>query len=202
MDGVIFNSVGFSRGVFLKRHPGVTEAMYNEIHIGNYHEGASKYHHLEIKQTEAEKNQHRLNYAEGKSKVPVFPGMDILLSDLHKLGYLIVLNTNAYNRTCLPLLERSKMRVFFDFLTTADTSTDKVEKFKLIEDKYKADKKDILFITDALGDLRDADIAKIPTLVVTWGVHDKNYFTREKHDNLIGIFDKVEELSAFLKNFS
>ena len=57
----------------------------------------------------------------------------------------------------------------------------------------------MLFITDALGDLKDADIAGVPTIAVTWGVHNKSFFEKEKHINLIGIVDTVEELSNLIK---
>ena len=123
------------------------------------------------------------------------------MKDLKKSSYLLVLNTNAYNRNLIPLLENSGIEKLFDFIASAEISKNKVEKFKLIEEKYGVDKKDLLFITDALGDVRDADMAQIPTIAVTWGVHDKSFFEREKHDNLIGVVDNVKQLSDFIKKF-
>ena len=200
MDGVLFDTIPFAEEFFLKGHPGMTSEMYKEIHAGNFHEGYSKYSHLQIPETEEEKSQRRINYADKKSRTPLFEGMKELLEVLHNDKYILVMNTNAYDRNCLPLLENAGIRDLFDFIASAEISKDKIEKFKLIEEKYQADKKDILFITDALGDVRDADVAQISTVAVTWGVHNKAFFEREKHANLIGIVHTTEELINFIKS--
>ena len=198
MDGVLFDSIPFARKAFMESHPGLTEDMYNEIHSGNFHVEAEKYEHLKIKETEEEKNKRYVVYGEQKSKILLFGGIKSLLENLHNNGCILVLNTNAYAKNTLPLLKNSGVEKLFDFVATAEVSKDKVQKFKLIEDKYKVEKSDLLFITDALGDVKDADVAGVKTIAVTWGVHDKTFFQREKHDNLIGIVDTAEELRTVL----
>lgn len=201
MDGVLFDTIPYAREVFLNRHPGMTEEMYNEIHGGNFHIESKKYSHLKITETEEQKIKHQIDYAEKKSKTPLFLGIKNLLEDLHNGGYLLVMNTNAYNKNCLPMLENAGIKESFDFIATAEISKDKIEKFKLIEDKYKTEKKNLLFVTDALGDVKDANIAEIPTVAVTWGVHNKTFFEREKYSNLVGIVNTVEELKNFIANY-
>ena len=173
--------------------------MIKDMNSGNFHEGLKRYSYLRKPETEEERKQRIILYAKKKSEMPIFEGIKELLERLYKNNYTLVLNTNAYNRNCLPLLERFNIKDIFDFLATAEISKDKVEKFNLIENKYNVDKHDMLFITDALGDVRDADIAGVPTIAVTWGVHDKSFFEKEKHINLIGIVDTVEELSNLIK---
>ena len=199
MDGVLLDSIPFSRSEFLKRHSGMTIDMYNEINSGNFHVEAQKYSHLKKPETEEEKNERKALYYKKKSQSLLFPGIYNLLADLKNKGYLLVINTNAH--TCLPLLENSLIKDFFDFITTAELTKDKVEKFKLIKEKYNITRDDVLFVTDALGDIRDADTSDVPTIAVTWGVHDKTFFEREYHSNLIKIVDTVEELSDFIKQY-
>ena len=199
MDGVLFDTIPFAEEFFLNNHPGITSEMYKDMHTGNFHEGTQKYSHLKKSETEEERSQRLIFYAEKKSKTPLFEGIKEFLETLHNSGYFLALNTNAYDRNCLPLLESTGIKSLFDFLATAELSKDKVEKFRLIKEKYKVDEKEMLFITDALGDVKDADIARVPTIAVTWGVHDKTFFEREKHDNLIGIVNTVKELSNFIK---
>lgn len=200
MDGVLFDTIPFAEEFYLKEHPGMTTKMYIEIHTGNFHEESKKHSHLQIPRTEEERAQRRINYADKKSKTPLFEGMKGLLETLHNDNYILVMNTNAYDRNCLPLLENAGIKNLFDFIASAEISKDKIEKFKLIEEKYQAEKKDILFITDALGDVRDADVAQISTVAVTWGVHNKAFFEREEHTNLIGIVNTTEELIDFIKS--
>ncbi len=198
MDGVLFDTIPFARKTFLRRHPGVTNEMYDEIHTGNYHKKAKKYFHLKIKETEAEREKFKIDYAKKKSKTLMFKGMKDLLNNLHNLGFIIVINTNAYERNCLSLLENSGIKKLFDFVASAEVSKDKAKKFKLIEDRYKIKNKDILFITDALGDIKDANIVGVPTIAVTWGVHSRKFFEHKKYNNLVRIVDTIRELEDFI----
>ncbi len=200
MDGVLFDSIPFAEKFYLEGHPGMTSEMYKELHAGNFHIESKKYSHLKKPETDEERDQRHLNYASVKSGTQMFKGMKELLETLSKDGFTLVMNTNAFERNCLPLLENSGIKNLFDFIAPAELSKDKVEKFKLIENKYNVSKEDILFITDSLGDVRDADIAEVPTIAVTWGVHDKTFFEREKHPSLIGVAHNVEELNNFIKN--
>lgn len=198
MDGVLFDSIGFAKESFLKGHPGMTDEMYREMGMGNFYEEMEKYAHLKTPETEEEAAKRKAVYAETKSRTPMFDGTKELLISLHGSGYVLVLNTNAYERNCLPLLERSGIMPLFSLIAAAELSKSKVEKFRLIDEKYGFSKEDTLFITDSLGDVREADEAGIPTVAVTWGIHDESYFNREPHANLIGIADSVVRLKDFI----
>jgi phosphoglycolate phosphatase len=199
MDGVLFDTIPYAEKAYLEGHPGMTSKIYKSLHAGNFHEETKKYAHLKKEETEEEKDKRNIAYAEVKSKTPMFDGIEELLRNLHSLGFLLVLNTNAFDRNCLPLLEKSGIKNLFDLIATAEFSKSKVEKFKLIEEKYNVNKEDLVFITDSLGDVKEANVAEIPTVVVTWGVHDNSFFDNEKYPNLILIVNTVEELSRFIQ---
>lgn len=199
MDGVLFDTIPYAEKAYLDIHPGMTSEMYKGLQCGNFHEETKKYAHMKKEETEEEKNSRHVAYALVKSNMPMFKGVEELLKDLHSLGYLLVLNTNAFDRNCLPLLEKSGIKDIFDLIATANFSKSKVEKFKLIEEKYNVKKEEVLFVTDSLGDVKEAQIAEVPTVAVTWGVHDESYFYKEKHPNLIGIVDTVKELNQFIQ---
>jgi len=194
MDGVLFDSMGIAQKYFTERHPGVSAAMYQEMYTGNYHEEVKKYLHLRLSESDEKKIQDQSSYAELKSKAPMFVGVKNLLEDLHKLGLILILNTSAFVKTTMPLLENAAIETLFDFVATAEISKSKTEKFNLIAEKYQTNKKDILFITDSLGDVREADLANIETIAVTWGIHGREYFSLEANNNLIGVVDSVDEL--------
>ena len=65
---------------------------------------------LQKRLIEEEEEKYKIDYAEKKSKTPVFKGIKNLLEDLHNKGYLLVINTNAYSRNCLLLLEHSGIK--------------------------------------------------------------------------------------------
>lgn len=198
LDGVLFDTLEIARLQLSETYPDFTKEIQKELSIGNFHEELKKFTLLKKEETEEGKIQRRLSYAKKKSLALMFPGAKELLQELHGMGYILVLNTSAYDRNCKPLLERTNIISLFDFLATADISKSKVDKFKIIEEKYVVQSKELIFITDTLGDIREADLANVPTLAVTWGAHDREYFAREKHTNLIGIVDSFDKLRAFI----
>jgi phosphoglycolate phosphatase len=194
MDGVLFDSVAVTEQFLYDRYQGMTKEMQMEILCGNFHEELKKITIPKKELTEEAAEARRALHTENKSKVPMYEGAKELLEELHKEGYILALNTSAYAKNCLPLLERAGITALFDFLGTAEISKSKVDKFKVIEEKYGFDNQHVLFVTDTLGDIREADIAAVPTVAVTWGAHDRSYFTREEHKNVVGIVDSFDEL--------
>lgn len=200
MDGVLFDTIPNARENFIKKHPGVTPDMYNEIHTGNYHANAAQHAHLHVKEPEEETKAKKLEYWRKKSLSPLFDGIKELLEELKTKGYILTINTSAFSGGCLPLLENAGISDLFDFTATAEVAIDKVEKFKIIKDKYSLEYEDMIFVTDALGDVRDAKRVSVPTIAVTWGVHDKSFFTREENPHLINIVDTVQNLKTCIEN--
>ena len=198
MDGVLFDTIGFARESFIKRRPGMTKEMYDDLHSSNYHNEARKYDHLKIPITEEEEKKYIEEYSIKKSEATMFEGMKELLLELHAKGSALVLNTNAYEINCLPLLENAGIKDIFDYIACAEVSKDKVEKFGIIEKKFDAAKTDIIFVTDALGDAKDAEQAGVSTIAVTFGVHNRSYFEEGKLPNLLGIVNSPGELKELL----
>lgn len=200
MDGVLFDSSKLVNDFLLNMYPTMTQGIMNEILSGNFHEGLEKFKldNHPIVETQEEKEERQKTYSSKKQKSPLFGGIRELLQSLHASGHILVINTSAFEKNCLPLLENSKIIKFFDLIATAEMSRSKVEKFKIIENTYKVPKKDMIFITDTLGDIREASIADIPTIAVTWGAHDRSFFEREKHANLVKIIDTVKDLENCL----
>ena len=200
MDGVIFNSGAIAAKYIKERYPEITKPEEQALLKGNFHEEFTKLKLLypERIETNEEVSARRLKYSQDKLQAPLYEGMKDLLIGLRKEGHPITLNTSAANDNCIPLLKQNDILRLFDFLATKEVSKSKVEKFLMIQEKYGVETKEILFITDTLGDVREANLADIPTVAVTWGAHDRDYFTQEENKNLIGIIDSVSELKSFI----
>lgn len=198
MDGVLFDTEEVAANYFVKVYPGLSKETCKELLCGNFHDELLKLNPEKIPETEEDEERRKLQYSEEKSKSPMYLGAKELLEYLHKENYILILNTSAWNRNCLPMLERTNITSLFDFLATAEVSKSKVEKFKMIQEKYQVQKEDMLFITDTLGDVREAEIAGVPTVAVTWGAHNQGYFEREEHTNLAGIIHTFDELKSFI----
>lgn len=198
LDGVLFDSVSLLEQYLYNLYPGMTKEMQMEIWCGNWHEELKKITLTKKSETEEETEARKTLYTANKSEVPMYKGAKDLLEELHKEGYILILNTSAARKNCLPALEHAGVASLFDFLATAEISKSKIDKFRVIREKYGFDNKHTLFVTDTLGDIREADTANVPTIAVMWGVHDRSYFTREEHKNLVGIADSFEELKVLI----
>jgi phosphoglycolate phosphatase len=200
-DGVLFDSTKLVSGFIMSAYPTMTEEIINEMFCGNFPEemAKAKLTHERIQETPEEKAARSSQYSAKKLVAPLFEGILALLKTLHDAGHTLAINTSALDKNCLPLLERAGILGLFDTVATKDMSVSKVEKFKILQEKYGVAKEDILFVTDTLGDLREADVAGVPTVAVTYGVHTRAHFLREPHNNLVTIVDSVQELADVLQ---
>lgn len=200
LDGVLFDTIEHVMSFFLEWFPTLTREKVHEMWTGNFDEHLSKFRvdNKPIDETVEQRNEKNRKYSEKKSESPMFPGTKELLSSLHEGGRILVINTAALEKNCIPLLERAGILNMFDFVATKELSPSKVEKFKIIAEKYSVQPQEMIFITDTLGDIRDADVANVPTIAVTWGAHNHSYFSREEHKNLIKVVDSVSELQECL----
>lgn len=198
MDGVIFDSTHCIGEEIQRLYPGLTKEMVKELTCGNWHEEVMKLTIPRIVETEEEAKRTRALYAKKKSEALPYTGMLEVLNNLQNNNCKLVLNTSASEDACIPLLEKHKLVSMFDFLGTKEVSKSKTEKFDLIAQRYNVQKQNLIFVTDTLGDIREADEAGVPTIAVTWGAHDASYFNRESHENLIGIVDSVSALEKLL----
>jgi len=64
--------------------------------------------------------------------------------------------------------------------------------------EYKAKPEDCVFITDTLGDMREAARCGVWSIGVTWGFHERE---RLEKGNFFAIVDKIEELSLTVQSF-
>ena len=202
MDGVLFDTSEIVEQYFLERYPTLTTELQKEMLCGNIHEEMEKYIATlpvsETIETEEQKEVRRAIYSARKLKAEMYEGMKELLVSLHNKNFILVLNTSALERNCVPLLDKFEIKVLFDLVATAEVAKSKVEKFKIIKEKYRTKAEDMLFITDTLGDVREAEVAGVPTVAVTWGAHDEAYFNREPHENLKGVISSVADLENFI----
>ena len=202
MDGVLVDTIEDAYKNVLLSHPSMTRQEYGQLHAENYHEAIAKYRLINppIVVSPEEHAIRTAAYTLQKSQSSLFPGMRELLEKLKNDGYIVILNTSAYEHNSFPLLERTDIKKFFDMLGTAEISKNKVDKFKIIIEKYQVNENDILFVTDAIGDINEAAVVNIPTVAVTWGVHTEKDFTKDNHENLVSIVDSPSKLEEFIEN--
>ncbi len=196
LDGVILDSIELAEKYFSQRFPTAPASKYREMLCGNFLEEIEKLQTLYPSkiETTSEKQAREDAWIETKSHCKIYEGVRDVVQMLHSYGYTLVINTSAFARNFLPALQRNKIFDLFDWIVSADVAKSKVEKFRMIEEKYDVGKDSMLFVTDTLGDVREACIAGISTVVVMWGAHDESYFKQDQLYNLKKMVYTPEEM--------
>lgn len=200
MDGVLFDSIPTIFGYQSMKYPTLTFTDYQEALTHNKLEGHSD-RHIPIDRTPEQIEINKIEYNKKKSASPLFKGIKDVLETLRTNGYLLTINTNAYSHNTIPLLENSGIEPLFDFVATRDLSESKQEKFSIIAESFQVPKNNILFFTDTVSDIRDAQESEITTIATTWGLHDRKFFEREDFSNLYTIIDSPEEIIPTITEF-
>ncbi len=201
MDGVLIDSIETSSKYMLEVFPTMTMQIYDEILCGNFIEELEKFKltNPQKKESPEEAEIRRAAYAKNKLQCQAYDGMVDFIKGLHRDGHILVVNTSALERNSVPVLQKIFGADTFDFIATAEVAKSKTEKFKIFEEKYGVKKSDMLFITDTLGDIREADLAGVATVAVSWGAHNEKHFYREPHDCLKGVVKTVGDLRGFIR---
>jgi len=107
--------------------------------------------------------------------------------------------TLASRKNCVPSLEKYNFQNYFKHIYVKEDGLSKVENVLKILEKENLQVEEAIFVTDTLGDVKEMDVLGVPTIAVTYGMHDRSFFEREKNQNLIAIVDSVTELQEKLK---
>ncbi len=105
--------------------------------------------------------------------------------------YSLYINSSNREKGLLKALTEAHILHYFKKVMGEETHKSKIEKFKMIFDQYAASIDDTLFITDSLGDVKEATKLGLKTIAVTFGFHDRE---RLETANPYMILDSWDEI--------
>lgn len=123
-------------------------------------------------------------------KLGVISNMAQVISNLAADYDLFIISSTDTN-VIKEFLEREKLLTYFKQVLGNDVHFSKVKKIQMIIENHHADSADYLFVTDTLGDIREAEKCNIKSIAVAWGYHPAE--TLEK-GNPVAIVRTPEEL--------
>jgi phosphoglycolate phosphatase len=111
-------------------------------------------------------------------------------------SYPLIIISSAVTDNIHSWLEKNGLASYFVDILGADVHRSKVEKFKSVFESHHVASSDCVFITDTLGDIREADQLHIRTIAVTYGCHPKETLEKGKPftfvDSPIELVDAVK----------
>ncbi len=120
----------------------------------------------------------------------IFPGIADAVRELENKYHLPIVSSTISDFISQALANNNLSKQFTDIFGN-DISTSKVEKFKLIFQKYNVTADDCVIITDTLGDMKEAAEVDMPSIGVTWGFQKPEVL---RQGTAVAIINKPQEI--------
>jgi len=132
-----------------------------------------------------------------KNEVEMVPG---ILKIIEKLAhsYTLIIVSSTITSPIREFMEQHEASQYFTEIMGNDVHQSKVEKIKMVFTKYKVNPEQCVFITDTLGDLKEAAQAGVDAIGVSWGFQRQETLLK---GNPFYIVEKPEELPAAILNY-
>ncbi len=169
-DGVIVDSFELCFSISQKFHdkPGLTRKMYREFFNGNVYEASVSH----------DKNEDKIpsddpwfiDYTKELINLNPVEGVVEIVKELSN-EYKMMIISSSLNASVQKFLDKHGLLNYFEQVLGADVHKSKVVKIQRVLDEKEVNKSHALFITDTLGDIREAQKVGISSLGVAWGFH-------------------------------
>ncbi len=130
-------------------------------------------------------------------QLPVIGGVKEAIEELSK-NYILIVISSTISSPIKEWLLKNNLAQYFREIMGADVHKSKIEKMKLVFEKYKVGPSDCVFITDTLGDLREAEKMRVNSLVVTYGFHKEDTLLK---GNPAGFIRKPQDMVSEIEKY-
>ncbi len=169
-DGVIADSFSLSYAIQHHFFPRLTEQAYREMFGGNIYESHKLLIESESPVTREEwfaKYMPRM-----KDEVHLFKGMDSIVRKIAD-QYALVIISSGTNHVIEDFLVRHDLELCFRAVLGADVHESKVEKIRMVFERFDTSPAQSVFITDTLGDMKEAKEHELGVIACSWGYHER-----------------------------
>ncbi len=197
-DGVIADSFEIAFEINKIIDPNiVTESDYRNLFYGNINDWGRKssYGKEEINRINEEFFK---RYIPQMEKVKMFPGMKAVIAELREKYILIIISSTIIS-PIRDFLKRNNILSYFDEIVGSNNiDKNKTERIKMVFKKYEVEAKDCVFVTDTIGDIKEAYSVGVQSIGVSWGFQKKENLLK---GNLFCIADKPEDLNSIISEY-
>ena len=182
-DGVIADSFRPAFDVHKTIRPHMDEEDFRGRFDGNVNDWAAS------QQNPAEVTQQDDNFVAEYlkifgTKVQIFAGMENVIVKLAG-DYTLVIISSTRTSVIEEFLAKHNLSKYFINVLGNDVHASKVEKMRMVFEKYKISADDCVFVTDTLGDLNEAAEVNVGAIAVTWGFHGSERLLKAKSFRLV-----------------
>ena len=192
-DGVLINTIEHSYNIHKINNPDLSWERFQSYHDGNFFDGYGKAvetgEHIPADDFLGEYNK----AIKALSINEILHDCVIRLSE----SYILVIVSSTRSSFISDFLEKEGLSKYFIDIFGADIHTSKIVKIKSVLEKYSVGPNNCVFITDTLGDIKEAKECGVLSVAVTWGVHRHE---KLKDGNPIAIVDDPSDLARTIED--
>jgi phosphoglycolate phosphatase len=176
-DGVIADTFEMCVDINRLSNPTLTADEYRQRFVGNINDNKAE-------RIARSKVNFFVEYEKYILDVPLVAG---ITESIHHLSshYPLVIVSSTINRPIENYLQHYQLRDAFREILGNDIATSKVEKFRMVFDRYQTTGAESVLITDTLGDIREAKQVELHTIAVTWGYHARTILEQGRPDVIL-----------------
>lgn len=188
-DGVLINT--FLEALETNHDIGIplTADEYRQLFTGNIFSSVLKKHPKDALELAT---QYVKRYYERTHRMNIHPSMEHLIRNLAQKYYLCVISSGSERTIKTQLMNSHVLDCFIDVLGH-ETETSKVKKIKSIFETYHLGREKSVFVTDTLGDIKEAHEAGVRVIAVTWGFHDKAMLSEGNPEYIVNTPEELQE---------
>lgn len=174
-DGVIADSFAVASALAKRRCKENTVERYRSAFEGNIYDSVDK-SGLNVRVIEhGDECEHDLDWWDEYQKsfeksVSPFEGIVPAIRTLAD-SYQLAIVSSGSARFITPFLAANGIFDLFTDILDVDVHTHKTKKIEIMFDKYRVTAGDCVFVTDTLGDIREAAHHTMGSIAVSWGFH-------------------------------
>ncbi len=191
-DGVIVDSfeVAYETMLHFQEYE-VTRDQYRQLFYGNIYETT------EPKITVGVSEEFFGIYEPKLLELNPFDGMAEVLHQANEHGHTVSIVSSSLNGPIERFLQKYDLDKYVGDVYGADVDRSKVKKIRMALEKHNAQPQESVFVTDTLGDIREATEVHVPSIGVSWGFHDKDTLLKGEP---LAVVDSAQELLTTLRN--
>ena len=192
-DGVIVESAQLAFEISKRLHNGdLTLQQWRDMSNGNVFDDPSV-QKLTNNDIPLEQNPFFLEHGPGIMKMGPAAGMAELIRDFAKRAKLAVVSSGA-----TPSMERFfqafELRDHIKEILGGDIEPKKTLKIERLLKTHNASTDEALFVTDTLGDIREATHVGVQSIGVTWGVHPRETLSLGEPHSIVESPDELSDM--------
>lgn len=171
-DGVIADTFDIAFSIMRKEFSALSRPDYRKGFEININEAIKIWSAKGL----AEKKLPAKNFFDGYTprllRLSPIPGVPKAIRALSKNHVLLIISSTI-SPSIRRFLAKFRLARYFNKIYGNEIQTSKVKKFRLALREFKARPDDCVFITDTLGDIKEAKKTGIKSLAVAWGYHPR-----------------------------